>query len=57
MLSFSAIFLLGMDYWNWNHTGVLWMAWPSWAWYFVLLSAAQTVLMLLWVKPAKGLPA
>jgi SSS family solute:Na+ symporter len=51
-LGFLLIFILAMDFWRWNEIGSLWFGLPSWAWYFVFLSAAQTVLMYFWMKPA-----
>ncbi len=44
ILAFSAIFLLAMDFWRWNETGALVLGLPLWCWYFVGLSALQTVL-------------
>jgi SSS family solute:Na+ symporter len=56
LLGFLAVFALGMDFWNWGRMGELWLAWPAWSWYFLLLSAAQTILMIFWAKPGTGLP-
>ena len=35
---------------RWNEIGSIWLGLPSWAWYFVLLSTAQTVLMYFWFE-------
>ena len=53
-IGFILIFFLSIDVWNWNQTGSLWLAWPSWAWYFGLLSLAQTVLMVFWVRASEA---
>ena len=45
-----AIFVLAMDFWRWSQTPSLVFGWPSWIFYFVLLSAAQTVVMALWSR-------
>ena len=50
LAGFVVIFAASMDVWNWNRVGDMWLAWPVWAWYFVLLSIAQTGLMLFWVR-------
>ncbi len=44
--AFLGIFLLGMDVWAWGDASPLWLGLPRWVFYFVGLSAAQTVLML-----------
>jgi len=46
VLSLGALFVLALDYWAWEVKGPLLMGLPLWAWYFVLLSAVQTALML-----------
>ena len=45
-----AIFVLAMDFWRWGQVPSLVFGWPSWIFYFVLLSAAQTVVMALWSR-------
>jgi SSS family solute:Na+ symporter len=44
------IFLAAQDYWRWGQVGGLWLGWPIWAWYFVGLSALQTLVMAWWVR-------
>ncbi len=44
ILGFAAIFVLAMDFWRWGESGTLWLGLPLWCWYFVVLSAAQTLL-------------
>jgi len=45
MYLFTAIFLLGMDFWAWgNHRPVI-LGLPYWIYYFALLSACQTFAM------------
>jgi SSS family solute:Na+ symporter len=53
---FGLIFILAIDFWRWNHIGPLWFGLPGWAWYFVGLSAIQTVLMIFWVRNKNGEP-
>ena len=49
-LLFTALFLLGMDYWAWGSRTTGFLGYPVWIGYFLLLSVAQTVLMALWVR-------
>lgn len=58
-LAMAAVFLLAMDFWNWNSTGLLVFNIPLWVWYSISLSAVQTVLMVLLVRGRKqpGPPA
>jgi len=51
-LSFLAIFILGTDFWAWNHAGATTGGIPLWVFYFVALSAGQTILMSLMTKTA-----
>lgn len=53
-LAMAAVFLLAMDFWNWERTGPLVFHIPLWVWYSIGLSAVQTVLMLFLVR---GQPA
>jgi len=41
----AGIFLLAMDIWNWGRTLPAPFGIPAWVWYFVVLSALQTLLM------------
>lgn len=41
----AGIFLLAMDLWNWGKSLPVFFGVPFWAWYFVILSALQTLLM------------
>ncbi|MBU2549438.1 MAG: sodium:solute symporter family protein [Proteobacteria bacterium] len=52
LAGFGLIFLASLDFWRWDRIGPLFLGWPLWAWYFVVLSALQTVLMVYWVRPA-----
>ena len=47
---FFLIFLLGVDWWQWQATSPTIGGYPYWMGYFVLLSAAQTVLMASWLS-------
>jgi len=47
---FAALFVLALDFWQWHQVEPLLLGWPRWAWYFVLLSAVQTVLMAIWLR-------
>ena len=44
------IFLAAQDFWRWDQAGSLWLGWPGWAWYFVGLSALQTMVMAWWMR-------
>ena len=44
---FMAIFILGMDFWAWGRTRPLFLGLPAWMFYFVVLSALQTLGMVL----------
>jgi len=46
---FAAIFILAFDWWQWNNSREILWGFPWWMGYFVLLSAAQTILMLWWM--------
>jgi SSS family solute:Na+ symporter len=50
---FLLIFLLGVDWWQWPATSPIIGGYPYWMSYFVLLSAAQTVLMARWLAQEK----
>ena len=47
---FAVIFILAMDFWRWGEIGPIWFGLPAWVWWFVGLSALQTVLMIFWVR-------
>jgi SSS family solute:Na+ symporter len=51
---FAAIFALAMDFWAWGATGPTFMGLPVWMGYFVLLSAVQTVGMVLLVRTERS---
>lgn len=53
-LIFIAIFILGTDFWAWNHIGQRAAGIPLWIFYFVALSAGQTILMSLMTKTARA---
>jgi len=48
-----AVFVLAMDFWRWGKIPSLVLGWPSWILYFLLLSAAQTVIMALWSREGR----
>ncbi|MBN1855994.1 MAG: sodium:solute symporter family protein [Dehalococcoidia bacterium] len=50
LTGFGLLFLAAQDFWRWGETGPLILGWPTWAWYFVVLSAAQTALMVYWLQ-------
>jgi len=47
---FIGIFILGMDFWAWNRATPMFLGVPAWIFYFVLLSALQTVGMVLLIR-------
>ncbi len=47
---FGIIFVLAMDFWRWGEVGQVVLGLPVWAWYFVMLSVLQTILMLFWLR-------
>lgn len=47
---FGALFAAAMDFWRWNTAPDLIWGWPSWVFYFLALSAVQTVLMWFWTR-------
>ncbi len=48
--AFLLVFLLALDFWNWDKTTPLLWGFPLWAWYFIGLSGVQTVVMYFWVR-------
>jgi SSS family solute:Na+ symporter len=51
---FMAIFVLGMDFWSWNRATPMFLGIPAWIFYFVLLSALQTVGMVLLIRSSSS---
>ncbi|MDY0219701.1 MAG: sodium:solute symporter family protein [Desulfobacterium sp.] len=49
----GGIFVLAMDFWAWNSSLPMVMGLPLWLGYFVLLSAIQTGVMVVWVKKSE----
>jgi len=47
---FLGVFLLSLDFWAWGAVRPQWAGIPLWLGYFVLLSAAQTLFMVLMVR-------
>lgn len=45
-----SIFLLGIDFWAWKKVDPIMFGVPVWIGYFVVLSAAQTLVMAVWVR-------
>ena len=54
--AFVALFLLGTDWWRWGRTPSLVWGWPSWIFYFLVLSAVQTWLMFRWTRDRGDIP-
>ena len=50
---FLIIFVLAMDGWAWNRVEPIVFGIPAWMFYFVALSAIQTVMMVYWVRATK----
>ena len=50
---FGGIFLAAQDYWAWGRVGSTLAGWPLWTWYFVGLSALQTVFSVWWLRTSK----
>jgi SSS family solute:Na+ symporter len=50
---FLIIFVLAMDVWSWNRVEPIVFGIPAWMFYFVALSAIQTVVMVYWVRTTK----
>ena len=46
----GGIFVLAMDFWNWEVTQPVFLGIPIWIWYFMGLSALQTLIMLRMIK-------
>jgi SSS family solute:Na+ symporter len=46
----GGILLAALDFWRWGEVGQVLFGWPSWAWYFVALSAAQVGVTWWWVR-------
>lgn len=57
VLMFAAIFIAGLDFWRWGDVGGLVLGWPLWAWYFVVLSVAQSLVTWWWLRQATPEPA
>ena len=51
---FVGVFILGMDFWAWNHATPMLLGIPVWIFYFVLLSALQTVGMVLLLRSSSS---
>jgi solute:Na+ symporter, SSS family len=47
---FMAIFFLGMDFWAWDRAKPIFLGVPAWIFYFVFLSALQTLGMVLLIR-------
>lgn len=50
----TAIFLLAMDFWAWGKTDPVVFGVPLWIGYFVVLSAVQTIIMVMMMKREYG---
>jgi len=53
---FLGIFILAMDFWAWGKNGPLFWGIPMWVGYFVVLSALQTIGMVLLVRKELSQP-
>ena len=53
LVLFGGIFLAAQDYWAWDRVGSTLAGWPLWAWYFVGLSALQTLFSVWWLRTSK----
>lgn len=47
------VFILAMDFWNWQKTGPAFFGVPFWVWYFAGLSALQTFVMFKLVRQGR----
>ncbi|MEW5912483.1 MAG: sodium:solute symporter family protein [Thermodesulfobacteriota bacterium] len=54
LTAFGAVFAAAQDYWGWGQVGGLAWGWPWWAWYFVGLSAVQTLLAIWWLRTERA---
>ena len=54
LLLFGGVFALAQDFWSWGEVGGLLAGWPLWAWYFVGLSALQTVFSVWWLRTSRA---
>jgi len=52
-IAFAALFMLSIDWWQWDSSTSTLGGFPSWMGYFVLLSGVQTLLMRWWVGKAE----
>ncbi|MCF8031855.1 MAG: sodium:solute symporter family protein [Desulfarculaceae bacterium] len=53
LILFGGVFALAQDYWAWGRVGGSLAGWPLWAWYFVGLSALQTLFIAWWLRTSK----
>ena len=51
---FAGLFILAQDFGFTPAEPELWWGWPAWAWWFVLLSGLQTLLMAYWLAVGHG---
>jgi SSS family solute:Na+ symporter len=50
----AGIFFLAMDFWAWGKIQPVFMGIPFWMIYFIFLSAAQTAVMIFWVRQSQA---
>jgi SSS family solute:Na+ symporter len=50
IIGFGIIFILAMDFYRWGKVGTFFIGLPLWVWFFILLSAIQTLLMYFWIR-------
>lgn len=55
MYLFMGVFILGMDFWAWNHATPMFLGIPAWIFYFALLSGLQTVGMVLLLRSSSSM--
>ncbi|MBU1275025.1 MAG: sodium:solute symporter family protein [Proteobacteria bacterium] len=53
LVLFGGIFVAAQDFWAWGRVGQTLAGLPLWAWYFVGLSALQTVFSVWWLRTSK----
>jgi len=50
---FGIVFLLGIDFWNWNQAQLFWLNLPAWVWYFFGLTLLLFLLIALYLWTRK----
>jgi SSS family solute:Na+ symporter len=55
VLAFGLLLLAACDYWQWSDNTLVFLGLPGWIWYFVGLSALQTILMWRMCREGNGI--